>query len=133
VYLNATYNAANSTYSPQTTPGGKYSVQPYPAGAFSGHGQAYALNAIQMERRLELGMEGQRFFDLARWDNGTGTMATTLNAYVAVEKNRTGFYRVNNTATFTKGVNECFAIPLNEIQAENATGKVYLQQNPGYQ
>ena len=63
-----------------------------------------------MERRLELGMEGQRFFDLARWDNGTGSMATNLEerADADVEKNRTGFWRVNNTATFTKGVNECF-------------------------
>jgi hypothetical protein len=133
VYLNATYDAKTSTYSPQTTPGGKYNVQPYPAGTFTAQGQTYALNAIEMERRLELGMEGQRFFDLARWDNGTGTMAATLNTYVGVEKNRTGFYRVNNAAVFTKGVNECFAIPLNEIQAENATGTVYLMQNPGYQ
>jgi starch-binding outer membrane protein, SusD/RagB family len=133
VYLNATYNASTSTYSPQTTPGANYSVKPYPAGAFSGGGQAYALNAIYMERRLELAMEGHRFFDLARYDNGTGTMAATLNTYVGVEKNRTGFFRVNNSAFFTKGVNENFAIPLNEIQAENATGKVYLLQNPGYQ
>jgi starch-binding outer membrane protein, SusD/RagB family len=133
VYLNATYNASTSTYSPQTTPGANYSVKPYPAGAFSGQGQVYALNAIHMERRLELAMEGHRFFDLARYDNGTGTMAATLNTYVSVEKTRNGFYRVNNTATFTKGVNEYFAIPLNEIQAENATGKVYLVQNPGYQ
>jgi hypothetical protein len=133
VYLNATYDASTSTYSPQTTPGAKYNIGQYPAGAFTGMGQAAALNAIYMERRLELAMEGQRFFDLARWDNGTGTMAATLNAYVGVEKNRTGFWRVNNTATFTKGTNECFAIPLNEIQAENATGKVYLVQNPGYQ
>jgi hypothetical protein len=133
VYLNATYNAATATYQPQTTPGGNYKVSPYPSGAFSAQGQAYALNAIEMERRLELAMEGHRFFDLARWDNGTGSMAATLNAYVAVEKNRTGFWRVNSTAFFTKGVNENFAIPLNEIQAENATGKVYLMQNPGYQ
>ena len=133
VYLNATYNANTSTYSPQTTPGGNYNVQPYPAGAFDAQGQAYALSAIQMERRLELAMEGQRFFDLARWDNGTGSMAATLNAYVGVEKNRNGFFRVNNSAFFTKGVNECFAIPLNEIQAENATGTIYLKQNPGYQ
>jgi starch-binding outer membrane protein, SusD/RagB family len=133
VYLNATYNANTGTYSPQTTPGGNYNIQPYASGAFSGQGQAYALGAIQMERRLELAMEGQRFFDLARWDNGTGSMAATLNAYVGVEKNRTGFYRVNNGAFFTKGVNENFAIPLNEIQAENATGTVYLKQNPGYQ
>lgn len=133
VYLNATYNAATSTYSPQTTPGANYKVGEYPAGAFISQGQAYALKAIEMERRLELAMEGHRFFDLARWDNGTGSMATTLNAYVGVEKNRTGFWRVNNTASFTKGVNENFAIPLNEIQAENATGKIYLVQNPGYQ
>jgi starch-binding outer membrane protein, SusD/RagB family len=133
VYLNATYDASTSTYSPQTTPGANYKIGQYPAGAFDAMGQAAALNAIYMERRLELGMEGQRFFDLARWDNGTGAMAATINAYVNVEKNRTGFYRVNNAAFFTKGVNECFALPLNEIQAENATGTVYLKQNPGYQ
>jgi len=133
VYLNAAYDANNSTYSPQTTPGDKYAVNPYPPGAFSAQGQAYAINAIQMERRLELAMEGQRFFDLARYDNGTGSMAITLNAYVAVEKNRNSFYLVNNSAVFTKGVNEYFAIPQNEIDAENATGKIYLKQNPGYQ
>jgi len=133
VYLNATYDASNSTYSPQTTPGDKYSVKPYPAGAFVANGQGYAISAIQMERRLELAMEGQRFFDLARYDNGTGSMAATLNAYVSVEKNRSGFYKVNSTATFTQGTNEYFAIPLVELDAENSTGKVYLKQNPGYQ
>lgn len=133
VYLNATYNANNSMYSPQTTPGDNYAVNPYPAGTFSSKGKAYAINAIQFERRLELGMEGQRFFDLSRWDHDSpGFMAATLNAYVAVEKNRSGFYKVNNTATFTKGVNEYFAIPQNEIDAENATGKIALKQNPGY-
>jgi len=132
VYLNATYDADHSTYSPQTTPGDKYAVNPYPTGAFSTQGKAYAVKAIQMERRLELAMEGQRFFDLSRYDNGTGSMAATLNAYVSVEKNRTGFYRVNNTAVFTQGVNEYFAIPQVEIDAENATGTIYLKQNPGY-
>jgi starch-binding outer membrane protein, SusD/RagB family len=133
VYLNSTYNASISTYTPNATPGDDYSVKPYPAGAFSSNGQAYAINAIQMERRLELAMEGQRFFDLARYDNGTGSMAATLNAYVGVEKNRSGFYKVNSAAVFTKGVNEYFAIPLNELDAENATGKIALKQNPGYQ
>jgi len=133
VYLNATYNASNSTYSPQTTPGDNYAVSQYPMGAFSAQGQAYARNAVRMERRLELAIEGHRFFDLARYDNGTGSMAATLNAYVSVEKNRKGFYLVNNTAMFTKGVNEYFAVPQIELDAENATGKVYLKQNPGYQ
>ena len=133
VYLNATYNANSSTYSPQTTPGDNYSVKSYAPGAFTANGQAYAINAIQMERRLELAMEGHRFFDLARWDNGTGSMAATLNAYVSIEKNRSGFWVVNNTASFTKGVNENFAIPQTELDAENASGKVYLKQNLGYQ
>ncbi len=133
VYLNATYNASNSMYSPQTTPGDKYLVNPYPPGAFTSQGQTYALNAIYMERRLELAIEGHRFFDLARYDNGTGSMAATLNAYVAVEKTRHGFYLVNNTAQFTKGVNEYFAIPQVELDAENATGTKFLYQNPGYQ
>ena len=78
-------------------------------------------------------MEGQHFFDLSRWDHDNpGSMAAFLNAYVAVEKNRSGFYKVNNTATFTQGVNEYFALPQVEIDAENATGTMYLKQNPGY-
>jgi starch-binding outer membrane protein, SusD/RagB family len=133
VYLNATYDANTSMYSPQTTPGDNYKVSNYPPGAFGSMGKTAALNAIYFERRLELAIEGHRFFDLARYDNGTGTMAATLNAYVAVEKNRHGFYLVNNTAVFTKGVNEYFALPQNEIDAENSTGTVYLKQNPGYQ
>jgi starch-binding outer membrane protein, SusD/RagB family len=133
VYLNATYNPSTSTYSPQTTPGGNYAVSPYAPGAFSAQGQSYARTAVQMERRLELAMEGHRFFDLARYDNGTGSMAATLNAYVAVEKNRNGFFRVNSSAVFTKGVNEYFAIPQNELDAENAKGTIFLKQNPGYQ
>ena len=87
-----------------------------------------------MERRLELAMEGQRFFDLARWDNGTGSMAATLNAYVNVEQNRSGFYKINgSSAHFTAGTNEYFAIPLVELDIENASGKVVLKQNKGYQ
>jgi hypothetical protein len=131
-YLNATYDAASSMFTPQTTPADKYKVSPYAPGAFSAMGMTNALIAIQFERRLELAMEGQRFFDLARYDNGTGSMATTLNNYVNVEKTRSSFYLVNSNAVFTKGVNEYFAIPQNEIDAENSTGTPHLKQNPGY-
>jgi hypothetical protein len=134
VYLNAAYDASNSTYSPQTTPAGNYKINLYPAGTFSANGKDYAIRAIKMERRLELAMEGHRFFDLSRWDRDSpGSMAAVLNAYVAKEKNRSSFYVVNNTATFTAGVNEFFAIPQVEIDAENSTGTEYLKQNPGYQ
>ncbi len=54
VYLNATYDANSSTYSPQTTPGDNYKVSNYAPGAFTAMGKTAALNAILFERRLEL-------------------------------------------------------------------------------
>lgn len=134
VYKNSTYNVSTGTYATggSAAPADKYLVKPYAAGAFTGGGQAYARNAVRMERRLELAMEGHRFFDLQRWDNGTGLMANTLNTYVTTEKTRHSFYYVVNTAVFTKGVNEYFAIPQQQIDAENAGGKTVLKQNTGY-
>jgi len=132
VYKNSAYNAAQGVYTNQTTPADKYLVSPYPVGAFAGNGQDYARKAIRFERRLELAMEGHRFFDLQRWDNGSGYMADVLNTYVGVEKTRHSFYYIVNTATFTKGTNEYFAIPQKQIDAENSTGVVYLKQNHGY-
>jgi len=61
-YLNANYDATSSMFTPQTTPADKYKVGQYAAGAFSAMGKPAALNAIYFERRLELAMEGQRFF-----------------------------------------------------------------------
>lgn len=132
VYKNSAYDASKGMYTTQTTPADNYLIKPYPAGSFSANGQDYARKAVRFERRLELAMEGHRFFDLQRWDNGTGYMADVLNAYVGVEKTRASFYYIVNTAVFTKGVNEYFAIPQKEIDAENATGTIYLKQNPGY-
>jgi hypothetical protein len=127
----ATFNAATYTYSPQTTPADNYLIGQYPAGAFAN--KAFAVKAIQFERRLELAMEGHRFFDLQRWDNGTGTMATVINTYVATEKTRPSIYSVNASATFKKGISEYFPIPQSQIDVENSTGTKYLTQNPGYQ
>lgn len=45
---------------------------------------AFANRAIQWERRLELAMEGHRFFDLRRW----GILKTTLDAYAAYESQK---------------------------------------------
>ena len=132
VYKNSAYNAATGTYTTQSTPADNYLINPYPAGAFSSGGADYARKAVHFERRLELAMEGHRFFDLQRWDNGTGSMADVLNTYVQTEKTRNSFYYIVNTAHFTKGTNEYFAIPQIQIDAENATGTIYLKQNPGY-
>ncbi|MGK2864062.1 MAG: RagB/SusD family nutrient uptake outer membrane protein [Chitinophagaceae bacterium] len=132
VYKNATYSASSSKYSPQVTPADNYKIGLYPAGNFAGGGKDYARKAVQFERRLELAMEGHRFFDLSRWDNGTGFMANVLNTYQSVEKTKKSFFAVNPTAQFTKGTNEFFPIPQSQIDLENATGTIVLKQNPGY-
>lgn len=132
VYKNASYNAGTSKYSPQTTPADNYKISLYPAGTLAVGGKDFARKAVRFERRLEFAMEGHRFFDLQRWDNGTGYMANVLNAYQAVEKNRASFYTTNKDAKFTKGVNEYFAIPQAQIDIQNSKGIITLKQNPGY-
>jgi len=124
VYSNgAKYDASSATYTPQTDPAANYKIGQYPAGAFND--PAYALKAIIMERRLELSMEGQRFFDLVRW----GIAAQVLNAYQAYIKNYVPYYL---GAKFTAGKNEYYPIPQGQIDAINSSGTVYLKQNPGY-
>jgi starch-binding outer membrane protein, SusD/RagB family len=128
------FDAASYTYKVRTIPAANYLIKPYPAGAFAD--KNYAIKAIRFERRLEFAMEGMRFFDLQRWNSDPKfplDMSAVLNAYATVEKTRASIFAVNPTATFTKGTNELFAIPQNEIDLENATGTVNLKQNPGYQ
>ncbi len=57
-----------------------YSIAEYPSSAFDT--KEKALTALQMERKLELGMEGHRFFDLQRWGNVT----QELNRILPYEK-----------------------------------------------
>jgi len=133
VYKNSDFDPATYTYKTQTTLAANYLVKPYPAGAFAD--KNYAINAIRWERRLELAMEGQRFFDLSRWNSDPTypqDMSLVINNYATVEKTRASSYSANPTATFHKGVNEIFAIPLNELDLTNATGTIILKQNPGY-
>ncbi len=129
VYKNSAYDPASGTYSTQTTPADNYLIKVYPADFSS---KATAMQAIMFERKLELGMEGHRFFDLQRWDNGTGLMADELNAYAAAEKGRPGFFSFNQDAHFTKGKNEIYPIPQGDIDVANSHGKTLLKQNPGY-
>lgn len=50
--------------------------------------QDYARKAVRMERRLELAMEGQRWFDLVRW----GVVVDTMNAYFKSEQQFESYY-----------------------------------------
>ncbi|HVW60431.1 MAG TPA: RagB/SusD family nutrient uptake outer membrane protein [Puia sp.] len=87
--------------------------------------QDYARNAIRFERRLELSMEGQRFFDLVRW----GIAATYINKYLDAEKTRIAHL---SGISFTAGKNEYFPIPQQEIDLSNQNGTPLLKQNPGF-
>jgi len=87
--------------------------------------QAVARKAVRFERRIELGMEGNRFFDLVRW----GVAATEKNAYYAREKAKRSYL---NGATFTAGKNEIFPIPAKAITQSAKGGTPTLKQNPGY-
>jgi hypothetical protein len=131
VYKNSDYDASIGKYKTQTAPADNYKIGLYPAGSFND--KTYALNAIRFERKLELAMEGQRFFDLARWDNNTGTvMAPELNAFIAKEKLRPSLFSLYPNATFTGKRNEYYPIPQTQIDIENATGTINLKQNNGY-
>lgn len=130
VYTDGAFDATTYFYKGGTVPADNYNIGLYPAGAFTN--TAYALKAIQMERRLELAMEGHRFFDLQRWDKAApGFMAATLNGYATYEASigRTQY----GSSTFTAGKNEIFAIPQSQIDVEGLPGGgSALTQNPGY-
>ena len=89
-----------------------YKVEPYPA---EGWTQDYARRAVRMERRLELAMEGNRWFDLVRW----GTVVDVVNNYMQNESNLRTYYEGNSI----NSDEVYFPIPLEEV--DNAAGGVY--------
>ena len=87
--------------------------------------QAYARQAVRNERRLELAMEGQRFFDLRRW----GIYDQVLNAYVAVEKNRRLYLQA---AEPLAARHRWYPIPNIQIQLSKVGTESRLTQNTGW-
>ncbi len=63
-----------------------YKVGEYPSGGWT---QDYARKAVRMERRLELAMEGQRWFDLCRW----GNVVDVMNRYYDTESSLRSYYK----------------------------------------
>jgi starch-binding outer membrane protein, SusD/RagB family len=137
VTTDGTFTAANFTYANGTTYADKYVISQYPAGYFTD--PTTAMNAIIMERRLEFGMEGHRFFDLQRWQTAlpgntslpSPYMTTVLNTFAQIQ-NPIHPTQYPSTVKFITGVSEYFPIPQAQLDAENSTGTVYLKQLPGY-
>lgn len=86
--------------------------------------QTVARNAVRDERRLELAMEGTRFFDLRRW----GIAEQVLNAYLSVEKTRR--LQLGGASAFSAR-HALFPIPDIQIQLSKAKGGG-LTQNTGW-
>lgn len=115
-----------------TTPAANYKIGLY-AGQFAQQGKEFARESVRFERKLELAMEGHRFFDLQRYDNGTGYMADMLNAYIQYETSIPNFnYQYMRGAKFTKGKNELYPIPQAQIDLSVREGASLLKQNPNY-
>ncbi|QHS60985.1 RagB/SusD family nutrient uptake outer membrane protein [Chitinophaga agri] len=108
-----------------TTPAANYVVANYPAGRFAAQGKDYALKAIRFERKLELAMEGQRYFDIVRW----GTANAELTKFYAYESKITSDL---GGAKFVTPRNEYYPIPQRQIDLSLKGGVKTLEQNTGY-
>ena len=87
--------------------------------------QNFARTAVRYERRLELAMEGHRFFDLRRW----GIAEQVLNDYVAVERTRRAY--LGGAAAVTDR-HQLWPIPAVQIELSRVANEDRLQQNPGW-
>lgn len=96
--------------------GVRINIRPY-NGSYS---QADALRIVKHERRVEMAMESDRFFDLVRW----GEADRVLNKYYADEADNCAIYA---TANFTPDKNEYLPIPFSQLSASNG----HYKQNIG--
>ena len=103
-------------------PWAQYRIGLYPTFAT----QAVGRQAVHYERRLELAMEGQHFFDLRRW----GRADTVITNYVNKEKTRIPYLSIANT--FSLPQYSRYPIPTVQIELSRVGTEDKLQQNTGW-
>ena len=100
-------------------PAANYVISTYP----SFPDATYARNALRMERKLELGQEGHRWFDLNRW----GITQAELNRALSYEKTQPWGANLYGDATVGPE-DSSYPIPLRQIELSNNM----LEQIPGH-
>lgn len=103
--------AASSTQMISSYPN-LYGVKMFISNYRGSYSKDQAVKIVKMERRLEMGMESERFFDLVRW----GDAATVLNKYYSEEIDHCAIY---SAAHFTANKDEYLPIPFSQISASN--------------
>lgn len=104
-YVMEAMDDAGNVTSTSPNAAGNYRIGLYPASQFATEDGAWA--ALRMERRLELALEGQRWFDLTRW----GIYADEINTYFKSESVQLPKYA---SSTYGSGW-YCMPIPESEI------------------
>ena len=99
-------------------PAANYVIEPYPAFP----DQEFAIRATRFERRLELALEGHRWFDLGRWE----IAVEVINEYIENE-GRTILSFPQKAGVFAPHFTK-MPIPLTAIDLSGGV----LTQNPGY-
>jgi hypothetical protein len=112
----------------------KYKVGLYP----SFPSQTYARDAVRAERKIELAMEGHRFFDLRRY--GEPVFTSTLNCYLGIGDCPQGTAGGREAARRTwladaepvTSRHMLYPIPTLQVQLSTVDGEQRVPQNPGW-
>lgn len=91
-----------------------------------------ARNAVRLERKIELAMEGHRMYDLRRW----GILAQTMNAYFAANNARPDSdpskRRYLANAFTVEAKHQAYPLPLQQVDLSVVDGEPRLKQNTGF-
>lgn len=106
-------------------PAANYVIKTYPASHAAFSNKDVCIKAVRMERKLELAMEGLRWFDLQRW--GGDYMAKEIKAYIDYEKQ---YITKFTQASYLPATKTMFPLPDTQVRTmgNDESGQPFLVQ-----